>query len=100
MALLVSAHNRAIHFNSKHIARFEQDVHDIDSYTSTLRLSLNNVLTTIKSLYDLNIIGQALPTLENIVNSLLRTNALVIQNVMDAARGRVTSSFFPVKDWK
>ncbi len=95
--LLASANNKAIRFNSKHIARLEQHVHDIASYTATLRLSLNNVLTTIKSLYDLNIIGQAVHALENTVNSL-RTNALVIQDVVDAARGRVTS-LFPVKDF-
>ncbi len=48
LALLASAHNKAIRFNSKHIGRLEQHVHDISSYTATLRLSLNNVLTTIK----------------------------------------------------
>ncbi len=99
LALLASAHNKAIRFISNHIARLEQHVHDIASYKATLRLSLNNVLITIKSLYDLNIMGQALPTLENTVNSLLRTNALIIQNVVDAARGRATSSLFPVKDF-
>ncbi len=99
LALIASAHNKAIRSNSKHTARLEQYVHDIASYTATLRLSLNKVLTTIKSLYDLSIIGQALPALENAVNSLLRTNALVIQNVVDAARDRVTSSLFPVKDF-
>ncbi len=41
LALLASAHNKAIRFNSKHIARLEQHVHDIASYTSTLRLPLN-----------------------------------------------------------
>ncbi len=48
LALLASAHNKAIRFNSNHIARLEQHVHDIASYTATLRLSLNNILTTIK----------------------------------------------------
>ncbi len=57
LALLVSAHNKAICFNSNHIARLEQHVHNIASYTATLRLFLNNVLTTIKSLYDLIIVG-------------------------------------------
>ena len=32
------------------------------------------------------------------MNSLLRTNALVIQNVVDAIRGRVPDSLFPVRD--
>ncbi len=48
LALLASAHNKATRFNSKHIARLEKNVHDIASYTATLRLSLNNVLTTIQ----------------------------------------------------
>ncbi len=87
LAPLASAHNKAIHFNSKHTARFEQHVHDIASYAATLQSSLNDVLTNIKSLYDLNVAGQALPALENTVNSLLKTNAIVIQNVVDAARG-------------
>ncbi len=70
LAVLASAHNKAIDFNSKHIARIEQLVTDIACYSATLWLSLNNVLTTIKSLYDLNV-GQALPALENTVNSKL-----------------------------
>ncbi len=32
LALLASAHNKAIRFNSKHIARLEQHVHDIASF--------------------------------------------------------------------
>jgi len=37
--------------------------------------------------------------MENAVNSLLHTNQLIIQNVVDAANGRVTSALFPVKDF-
>ncbi len=47
LTLLVSAHNKAIHFNSKHIAGLEQHMHDIPSHAATLRSSLNTVLTTI-----------------------------------------------------
>ncbi len=84
LALLTSAYSKAIRFNSKHIDRLEKHVHDIASYKATLRLSLNNVWTTIKSLYDLNVIRLALPALENTVNSLLRTNALVMQSVVQS----------------
>ncbi len=33
LALIASVHNKAKRFNSKHIARLEQHVHDIASYT-------------------------------------------------------------------
>ncbi len=44
------------------------------------------------------LINHVLPVLESAVNSVLHINTLVIQNVVDADRGRVTSSLFPVKD--
>ncbi len=75
------------------VSEFESGVH-----TDILRTSLNAVLTSLKNLYAMEVLGKALPALENAVNSLLRTNALVIRNVVDAARGRVTDSLFPVKD--
>ncbi len=99
LSLLPSGHNKSIHFNSKHTASPEKHVHDIASNAATLRYSPNNVLTNIKSLYDLNVVDQALLALENTVNLLLKTNALVIQNVVDPARNRVTSSLFPVEDF-
>ncbi len=94
LSLLAFAYNKAIHLNSKRIARLEQHLLDIASHVATLRSSLNNVLTTIKSPFDLNVVGQALPALENTVNSFLRTIALVFQNMEDTARGRDTSSLF------
>ncbi len=36
LALLASANNKAIHFNSKHIARLEQHMNDIASYAANL----------------------------------------------------------------
>ena len=44
--------------------------------------------------------GQTLPILENIVTSLLDTNERIIRNIMDAAMGRVTTSLFPVEDFR
>ncbi len=90
---LASAQNKAITLNSRNIARLEQQMHDVASYTATLRTSFNALLTSHKNLYAMEVIGQALLALENAVNSLLRTNALVIRNVVDAACGRVTDSF-------
>ncbi len=95
---LASAHNKAINLNSRNIAKLEQQMHDVASYTATLRSSLNKMLTSIKHIYEMTTIGQALPALENPVTSLLRSNSLIIRNVVDATRGRVTDSLFPVKD--
>ncbi len=95
---LASAPNKAITLNSRNIARLEQKMHDVASYAATLQTSLNAVLTSLINLCAIEVIDQALPALENAVNSLLRTNALVIRNVVDTARGRVTDSPFPVKD--
>ncbi len=69
LAVLASAYNKSIDLNSKHIARLEQHVTDIAGYSAILWLSLNNALTTIKSLFDLNV-GQGIPAL-NTVNSKL-----------------------------
>ncbi len=50
-------------------------------------------------MYDFMTISQLLLVLETAVNSLLHTNQLVVQNVVDAAHGRVTPTLFPVKDF-
>jgi len=68
-------------------------------YTNTLRSALNTILTNLDSMYEFMIANQALPALENTVNSLMHTNQLVIQNVVDAARGQVTTSLFPASDF-
>ena len=36
--------------------------------------------------------------LENTVTSLLHTNKIIIDNLVDASRGKVTSSMMPVQD--
>ncbi len=53
---------------------------------------------SVKGIHEKALINQALPALENAVNSVLHINILAIQNVVDADRGRVTFSLFPVKD--
>ena len=95
---LAVAQDKAIHLNSKHIAVLDQHLHDIASYTATLRATLNKALTSLKHVYSLAELTQALSVLEAAVHSLLRTNALVIATVVDATRGRVTDSLFPVRD--
>ena len=80
------------------IARQNLHVQDLALYSDALSFSLNNVLKQASGVQEILVMNQALSNLENTVNSLLHANLLVIQNLVDAARGRVTSSLFPVKD--
>ncbi len=50
VVLLASPLNKAIYFKFKHIVRFEEHMHDIAFYATTLRPSLNTVETNIRSL--------------------------------------------------
>ncbi len=63
-----------------------------------MRTALNAVIEDVKGVHEMALINQALPALESAINSVLHINNLVVQNVVDADRGRVTSSLFPVKD--
>ncbi len=56
------------------------------------------MLTYITNIYSANVFVQDL-AVENAVNSPLHINSLIIQNIVDAARGSVTSSLLPVKDF-
>ncbi len=81
-----------------HINRLEHAVQDITSYSRAVRIALNLVIEDVKDIHEMALINQALPALESAVNSVLHINTLAIQNVVDADRGRVTSSLFSVKD--
>ena len=98
LTFIASLHDKAISLNCKNIARLEVHVKDLAAFTNLMRSSLNSVLKESTSMQDIMTMNQALSVLENNVNSLLHTNLLVIQNLVDAAQGRVTSSLFPVKD--
>ncbi len=63
-------------------------------YVNQLKSALNIVLTSVDSVYDFMIISRLLPVMETVVNSLLHTNQLVVQNVVDAAHGRVSPTLF------
>ena len=91
--------NKVINLNCWNIAKLEQHVHDLADYSDNLRLTLNDVLAEIDGMYSLAVVNQLLPVLENTVNSLTQTNKLIVENIVDAARGRVTSSLFPVRDF-
>ncbi len=52
----------------------------------------------MNSLYAFEVLEQALAALETSDQSILNTNNQIVQNLVDASRGRVTSSLFPFQD--
>ncbi len=98
LASLAANQNTAINMNSLHTDRPEHAVQDITSYSRIVRTALNAVTEDVKGIHKMALINHALPALESAINSVLHTNNLVIQNAVDADRGRVTSSPFPIKD--
>ena len=98
LTVVANANNRAIHIKCQKLAKLDRHVSELGSYANHMKLSLDRVLETLNSFYDFLVVDQALPALENAVNSLLHTNQQIITNVVDAAHGRVTPSLFQVKD--
>ena len=99
MTLVASTNNKAIHLNNQNIARLEQHTLDLEKHANLLRISLNDAFARITTINVLTFVREAISTLEIAATSLLHTNERLIRNVVDAARGRVTSSLFPVKDF-
>ncbi len=96
---IASASYRAIHISCRNIARLEKRVSDLGLYVNQLKSALNNVLTSVDTMYDFMTISQFLLVLESAVNSMHHTNLLVVQNVVDAVHDRVTPTLFPVRDF-
>ncbi len=96
---IASANYRAIHINCRNIARLEKHVSDLGLYVNQLKSELNNILASVDSMCDFMTIAQLLSAMETAVNSLLHTNQLVVQNVVDAANGRVSPTLFQVRDF-
>ncbi len=84
---LAATQHKTIKMNSLHISRLEHAVQDIAFYSRTLASSVNELWTGME------LVLQVLFALESAVNSVLHTNALVIQNVVDADCGRVAFLF-------
>ncbi len=100
LASLAANQNKAINMNSLHINRLEHVIQDIASFSRTVRTALNAVIKNMKGIHEMAMINQTLHALESTINSVLHTNNLVIQNVVDTDHDRVTSSLFPVKDFQ
>ena len=99
LTTLASANNRAIQINCQRLAKLDRHISDLGLYVNRLQQGLNRVLATLDSYYHFMVLNQALPSLENAVNSLMHTNKQIISNVVDAVHGRVTPDLFPVKDF-
>ena len=98
LAQIATANKRACSMNSKNLARLDQHVKDLGVYVNILQTSLNVVVKDTGRISHILLIMQALPALENHVNSLMHANQLVMRNLVDAVHGRVTPSLFPISD--
>lgn len=65
------------------------------NYANTLFNSINTVLLSLNSLHASEVLGKALAALGTGITCILTTNNHIIQNLVDASRGGVTSSLFP-----
>ncbi len=92
-----SSQSKVITLNSHHIQRTEQHLVDIHSFTHCLVASFNSAMNTFNKL--VLVFEQALSALESSVSSLLHTNGILVQHIVDASRSRVTSTLFPLKDF-
>ncbi len=95
---LAEEQNNVINLNSQNTSRLDRKLQDVVNYTNILRASLNTVLQSMNILYAFEVLEQALAALETSAQSILNTNNQIIQNLVDASRGRVTSSLFPFQD--
>ncbi len=96
---VAAINNREIKLNCIKLAKFDRHVSDLGLYVNRLKLGLDRVFATLESYYHFMVMQQAIPALENVVNSLMHTNQQIINNVVDAANGRVTPTLFPVRDF-
>ncbi len=95
---LAEEQTKVIKLNSQNIARLDRKLQDVANYTNILRASLNTVFQSMNSLYAFEVLEQALAALETSAQSVLNTNNQIIQNLVDASHGRVTSSLSPFQD--
>lgn len=96
---IASSNKRTINLTCKNLARLVQHVSSVATYLTYLKTAFDNLLQDVQTAFAFVGFNQALPTLEDAVNSLVHTNARIMQNVVDAAQGRVTPTLFPVHDF-
>ncbi len=90
----IAASHQVITLTALHV----QQVGDVASYTHTVRDYLNIYIKNTHTVFLFNIAHQALAALESAASSFVRINSLIIQNLVDATRGRVTAALFLFRD--
>ncbi len=95
---IAEAQNKAINLNCSHLGRLDRKLQDVANYTNTLHCAVNKVFKSLDSLYTFEVLEQDLAALETGMTSILTTNNQIIQNLVDASRGRVTSNLFLFQD--
>ena len=100
LTTIANANNRAIRINCVRLAKLGQHVDELGTYANRLKLALDKILSSVDSVYEFMVIHQALPALENSVNTIMHANQQIISNVVDAVHGRVTPTLFPAYDFQ
>ena len=98
LAAVAISNRKAVDLNCRNIARLNEGMIKLVNYTNILGASLNKAFLNIDVSYAIDEVFMVLNALENSVNTIMHANDLVLRNVVDASRGRVSSSLFPVKD--
>ncbi len=90
---LSTAQTKIINMNSHNIASLTKHVQDIADHLGVLRSSVNAMLTVFCKISQIEVVLQTLPGVETTVHSIVRENALIMQNIVHVSRGLVTQSF-------
>ena len=92
------SNRKAVVLNCRNITRLNEGMIKLVNYTNILGASFNKAFLNIDVSYAIDEVLMVLNALENSINTIMHANELVLRNVVDTSRGRVSSSLFPVKD--
>lgn len=92
--------NRLITLTNRHVQILTSQVEDMADYCNTLRDYLIKHANQAHTVFLFHLAHQALSALEAATSSFLRSNQVLIQNLVDAAARRVTPDLFPFRDLK
>ncbi len=95
---LAESQKKTITLNALHVAQLSSKVQDMGDYTQEIRNYLNMYIQNTHSVLLFQIAHQALAALEAAASSFVRTNTLIIQNLVDVAREKVTAALLPFRD--
>ena len=88
-----------VNLHSQRINALQLQLQRLTDFTNAFVKAVKNIyFAAIKQLQIFTTIDSTLNSLETATNSFLYSNQLVINNLVDAARGRVTASLFPLRD--